>query len=122
MGAGSPAFGMIGTLVGLIIMLQNLDGDPAALGPAMALALITTLYGVLFARMIFLPAAAKTQQRAEIMRHRSYLLAEGLSLISDRKSPRYIQDRMNSYLDPSMHYDLDNTGGAKPAQGAKKKK
>ncbi|NVJ93911.1 MAG: MotA/TolQ/ExbB proton channel family protein [Methylocystaceae bacterium] len=105
--AGLPAFGMIGTLVGLIIMLDGMGGDPSQLGAGLAVALLTTLYGVIFARMIFLPAANKIQQREEIVRFRNYLVAEGLCLLADRKSPRYIQDRMNSFLDPAIHYNLD---------------
>jgi len=105
--ATCPAFGMIGTLIGLIIMLDGMGGDPKELGAGLAVALLTTLYGVLFARMIFLPAANKIQQREEIVRFRNYLVAEGLCLLADRKSPRYIQDRMNSFLDPAIHYNLD---------------
>lgn len=106
MGAASPAFGMVGTLVGLVIMLDNMS-DPSALGPALAIALITTLYGILFARWIFLPTASKVLQREEIVRFRNYLVAEGLVLLADRKSPRFIQDKMNSYLDPSLHFNID---------------
>ena len=113
MGGGAPAFGMIGTLVGLIIMLDNMGGDPSALGPGLAVALLTTLYGVLAARMVFMPAANKIQQREEIVRFRNYLVAEGLSLLADRKSPRYIQDRMNSFLDPAIHYNIDKAGRKK---------
>jgi len=58
----SPAYGMIGTLVGLVLMLGNMGGDPAALGAGMAVAMLTTLYGVIFAQMIFLPAAEKLRQ------------------------------------------------------------
>lgn len=110
MGATAPAFGMIGTLVGLVIMLDNM-ADPSKIGPGMAVALITTLYGVLFARMVFIPAASKIQQREEIVRFRNYLVAEGLCLLADRKSPRYIQDRMNSFLDPSIHFNIDKMKG-----------
>ncbi len=106
MGAAAPAFGMVGTLVGLVIMLDNMQ-DPSALGPALAIALITTLYGVLLARWVFLPTASKVLQREEIVRFRNYLVAEGLSLLADRKSPRFIQDKMNSYLDPSLHFNID---------------
>jgi len=107
MAGAAPAFGMIGTLVGLIIMLDNMGGDPSELGKGLAVALLTTLYGVLFARLVFLPAATKIQQREEIVRFRNYLLAEGLSLLADRKSPRYIQDKMNSFLDPAIHFNID---------------
>jgi len=107
MGATAPAFGMIGTLVGLIIMLDNMGGDPSSLGKGLAVALLTTLYGVLFARIIFLPAATKIEQREQIVRFRNYLVTEGLVLLADKKSPRYIQDKMNSYLDPSIHFNID---------------
>lgn len=107
MGSASPAFGMIGTLVGLIIMLDNLGGDPKQLGSGLAVALLTTLYGVLFARLLYMPAATKIQQREEIVRFRNYLVAEGLSLLADKKNPRMIADRMNSFLDPAIHFNID---------------
>ena len=103
----SPAFGMIGTLIGLVIMLDKMGEDPTKLGPGLAIALITTLYGVLFARLIYIPAANKIMQREQIVRFRNYLVAEGLILMADRKSPRYIQDKMNSYLDPAIHFNID---------------
>ncbi|MBF0562148.1 MAG: MotA/TolQ/ExbB proton channel family protein [Alphaproteobacteria bacterium] len=107
MGGNAPAFGLIGTLIGLIIMLDKMGADPSKLGGGMAVAMNTTLYGVLFSRFIFLPSAAKIQQREEIVRFRNYLVAEGLALLAERKSPRYIQDKMNSYLDPSLHFNID---------------
>jgi chemotaxis protein MotA len=107
MAGTAPAFGMIGTLVGLIIMLGQMGADPAALGPGMAVALITTLYGVLLPRLMLMPAASKIQQREEILRFRNYLVAEGLALLAERKNPRFIQDSMNSFLDPSIHFDID---------------
>lgn len=107
MGSISPAFGMIGTLIGLIIMLDQMAQDPSLLGRGLALALVTTLYGILFARLLFLPVASKVLQREQIVRFRNYLVAEGLALIADRRSPRYIQDKMNSYLDPAIHFNID---------------
>ncbi len=107
MGANAPAFGMIGTLVGLVVMLDSMGGDPAQLGAGLAVALITTLYGVFFSRLVFIPAASKVMQREQIIRFRNYLICEGLGLLADRKSPRYIQDRMNSYLDPALHFNID---------------
>ena len=62
MGGTAPAFGMIGTLIGLIVMLDTMGSDPSALGAGLAVALNTTLYGVLLARLIFVPAANKLQQ------------------------------------------------------------
>ena len=103
----APAFGMVGTLVGLIIMLDTMGSDPASLGPALAVALCTTLYGVLLARLLLMPAAQKLQQRQEIMRFRNELMAEGLALLAERNSPRYIQDKMNSFLDPAIRFNID---------------
>ena len=93
-------------LVGLVIMLGNLS-DPEALGPSLSIALITTLYGVMFARLLFMPAGSKVQQREDIVRFRNYLVAEGLVLLAEQKSPRFIQDKMNSFLDPALHFDID---------------
>ncbi len=107
MGQSAPAFGMIGTLVGLIIMLDNMAGDPSMLGKGLAVALNTTLYGVLFARFILIPSANKMQQRNQITRFRHTLLAEGLANLAERRNPRLIQDRMNSYLDPSIRFNID---------------
>jgi chemotaxis protein MotA len=107
MGAGAPAFGMVGTLVGLIVMLGAMGGDPSQLGAGLAVAMITTLYGVFFARVIFMPAASKVQQREQIIKFRNYIVLEGLVMLADRKSPRYIQDKLNSFIDPAIHFDID---------------
>lgn len=107
MANNAPAFGMIATLVGLVIMLDRMGSDPSKVGPGMAIGLMGTLYGVSFARLILLPTASKLQQREEIVRYRNYLVAEGLALLAERRSPRYIQDKMNSFLDPSLHFDID---------------
>tara|TARA_B100000686_G_scaffold252618_1_gene263366 strand:- start:193 stop:1017 length:825 start_codon:yes stop_codon:yes gene_type:complete len=117
MTAVAPAFGMIGTLIGLIIMLQNIGGDPNGLGAGLAVALLTTLYGVLFARMVFAPAATKATQKAGIQRFRNLLISEGLAMLAEHRSPRFIQDKMNSYLDPAIHYSIDKKDG-----GGKEKK
>ena len=107
MASAAPAFGMIGTLVGLIIMLDGMGGDPAQLGAGLAVALLTTLYGVMFAQLVFKPAATKILQREQIIRFRNMLVSEGLALLADRKSPRFIQDKMNSFLDPAIHFNID---------------
>jgi len=107
LGGIGPAFGMVGTLLGMVMMMSNLGGDPSSLGGSLATALTATLYGVLSARLLWFPASEKIKQREEIVRFRNYLVLEGLSLLADRKSPRYIQDRMNSFLDPAIHFNLD---------------
>jgi len=107
MAGNAPAFGMIATLVGLVIMLDHMGSDPSKIGPGMAVGLLGTLYGVTFARILLLPTASKVQQRQEILRFRQYLVAEGLALLAERRNPRYIQDKMNSFLDPALHFDID---------------
>lgn len=102
MGNAAPAFGMVGTLIGLIVMLESMGADAASMGMGLAVALVTTLYGVLLARLVFLPAAAKAQQRNEIERFKNGLLAEGFVLLAEERSPQFIADRMNGYLDPSI--------------------
>ena len=115
MAAASPAFGMIGTLVGLVAVLQSMGaaGDDlmSMVATGMALALITTLYGVVFARLLFIPASSQLQQKLEIERFRNYMVVEGLILLAEKKSPRYMQDRLNSFLDPTIHFDIDRQIG-----------
>lgn len=115
MAIAAPAFGMVGTLIGLIIMLDKMNGDPGALGVGLAVALVTTLYGIMLARLVFAPAATKLQQREEIFRFRNYMIVEGLAMVADEASPRKIQDHMNSYLDPTIRYDIDRQLKTKPA-------
>lgn len=107
LGANTPAFGMAGTLIGLIVMLGNMGGDPTSIGTGMAVALITTMYGVLAARLIFLPAFTKMSQRTDDTLFRNLLITESLVLLAERKSPRYIQDRLNAFLDPNQHFLID---------------
>lgn len=122
MGGNAPAWGMIGTLVGLVILMDNLGEDPAAIGAGLAVALLTTLYGVLFARLLFLPSASKLQQRAEISMFRAYLVTEGFAMIADGQSPRYITDKMNSYLDPNIHVTVEAAMTGRTAMPKKKKR
>ena len=102
MAACSPAFGMIGTLVGLIVMLDSLSSNPDGLGAGLAIALLTTLYGVLLARLVFQPAADKTLQREQIARYRNYLMMEGFVMLAEERPARYIETRINSMIDPNL--------------------
>ena len=106
MAEDGPAFGMIGTLIGLVIMLGNMGGDPSSIGEGMAVALITTLYGVLLANLFLKPAAKKLEQKFSIMRYRDRILMEGISMLPNKPHPYTIQDHLNRYLDPSNHFDI----------------
>lgn len=107
MAATAPAFGMVGTLVGMVIMLQNIQGDMSRIGTGLAVALLATLYGIIMARLICLPAADKMTQKEEVMRFRNYLLTEGLVMLSEKQTPHFMQDKLNSFLDPENHFNLD---------------
>lgn len=109
MAGTAPTMGMVGTLVGMIAMLAKMD-DPSKLGPALSIALVATLYGVLAARFVFLPAGSKLKQKESIQRFREYLLLEGVCLILEKRPTFYIQDRLNSYLDIRTHYKPSNAG------------
>jgi chemotaxis protein MotA len=103
MAGSAPAFGMVGTLLGLIVMLADMD-DPSKMGPGLSTALMTTLYGVLVARFVFLPSSSKVKQKLSIERFRRYLLLQGVVLIAEKRSNFYIADRLNSYLDLKNHF------------------
>ncbi|WP_100643336.1 flagellar motor protein PomA [Alteromonas facilis] len=97
MGDVAPAMGMIGTLIGLVAMLSNMD-DPKAIGPAMAVALLTTLYGAFFANVICLPIAIKLGNRAEEEKLNQSLVLDGIVGIADGQNPRVIEGILKSYL------------------------
>lgn len=97
MGAAAPSFGMFGTLFGLIVMLGQLE-NPSGMGPGLAAALITTLYGISLARFIFYPISEKLKNNAQINRYREYFMLEGVLLINSKKSSFYIHDKLKTYL------------------------
>ncbi|BAS27507.1 motility protein A [Limnochorda pilosa] len=99
MGAYAPAFGMIGTLIGLIQMLTRLD-DPDAVGPGMAVALITTLYGVVLANLVFLPLAGKLRLRSQEERLEKELIVEGVLSIQAGENPRIVEEKLLAFLSP----------------------
>ena len=100
MGDSAPAFGMIGTLVGLVQMLSNMQ-DPSSIGPAMAVALLTTLYGALFANLIALPIADKLKNRTEQEYINKSLIVECVLGILQGVNPRVLDELLESYLPSS---------------------
>ena len=105
----SPAFGMIGTIVGLVIILSSFGGDIAQLGSGLSLALITTLYGVLLSNFLFNPAAEKIARKTDHRQYRERVLLEGFVLLAERKSGLAIQDKLNSLLTPQFRYKSDSS-------------
>lgn len=95
----SPAFGMIGTVIGLILMLQNIQ-DPESLGAGLAVALLTTLYGTVFANMIFNPLAGKLDHLGDkqIIRNRMFMSA--IISIVDEENPRLMENKMLNFVSP----------------------
>ena len=102
MGKYAPAFGMIGTLIGLIAMLRSMSGGLDALGPGMAVALITTFYGALSANMLFLPVADKLAGRSEKEVLQVRIVIEGVLMIQEGMNPRLIEQRLNAHLEPEQ--------------------
>ena len=112
-----PAWGMLGTLVGLVLLLQNLD-DPSAIGPAMAVALITTFYGSLFANTIFAPAKKKLEQYAGEERVLMEMIRDGVLYIEGGQRPDFIENDLMNYLPPvqkTMYEALKFEGGGEAA-------
>jgi chemotaxis protein MotA len=101
LGMYAPAFGMIGTLIGLVQMLRALE-DPNAIGAGMATALITTLYGSMVANLIALPIAGKLEQRSSEEISIKSLVMEGIIAIQEGNSPRVVREKLHSYLPPEL--------------------
>ena len=97
-GAAAPAFGMIGTLVGLIQMLSNLS-DPSTIGPAMAVAMLTTLYGAMIANLFALPMADKMSTWVQEESVRQLLTIEAVSAIIEGQNPSMMRELLSPYLD-----------------------
>ncbi|MCF6247229.1 MAG: MotA/TolQ/ExbB proton channel family protein [Desulfobacula sp.] len=107
MGAYAPAFGMIGTLIGLVQMLANLD-DPSSIGPKMAVAMITTFYGAVMANLFFIPMSDKLSGRNEEEITNMSIIFEGIISIREGEHPKLMEDKLKIYL-----------GDAKDGKGAK---
>ena len=100
MGDTSPAFGMIGTVIGLVAMMANMD-DPKAIGPAMAAALLTTLWGSVLANVFFLPVADKLKFRSNDAKLSLLISIDGVMAIQGGQNPRVIATVLAAYLDPT---------------------
>lgn len=107
----APAFGMVGTLLGLIAMLQNLGGgDPSVIGNGMAAALVTTLYGSLGANLIAIPLVKKLTIRSEQELVIKQVMIEGTLSIQSGDNPRIVKEKLASFLPPSERESLKDDG------------
>jgi len=105
MGAAAPAFGMIGTLIGLVTMLGDLS-DPSSIGAGMATALLTTLYGSLLANLIFIPLAGKLGTRSKAEVSTKQLIIEGVASIQAGINPRLVEEKLKSFIAPKLRDTL----------------
>ncbi|MEX0744217.1 MAG: MotA/TolQ/ExbB proton channel family protein [Phycisphaeraceae bacterium] len=96
----APAFGMIGTLIGLVIMLANLD-DPAAIGPGMAVAILTTLYGAVIANAIAMPLSDRLARRSGEEVLYKTIIIKGVMAIQSGDNPRIVEQKLRTFLPPS---------------------
>jgi chemotaxis protein MotA len=97
--AYSPAMGMIGTLIGLVQMLQNMS-DPSSIGPAMAVALLTTFYGAVIANIIASPISGKLKLRSASEVLNKTLVTEGMKAILEGENPRLMEQRLHAFVSP----------------------
>lgn len=97
MGAFAPALGMIGTLIGLVQMLQNMD-DPSSIGPAMAIALLTTFYGSVIANIICLPLAGKLKARSKTEVLTKEMTVQGIMSLSNGDNPRILEQKLRAFV------------------------
>jgi chemotaxis protein MotA len=101
MGSMAPAFGMIGTLVGLVKMLANLS-DPSSIGAGMAVALLTTFYGAVLANAVFIPLSGKLDIRAKEEMLLRELMIEGIVAIQSGEKPQLIKEKLKGFLPPAI--------------------
>lgn len=106
-GALAPAFGMIGTLIGLIQMLRELD-NPSTIGAGMAKALVTTFYGSVMANLVFLPIAGKLKLRSEEEVIIRQVMVEGILSIQAGENPRIVEEKLKSFLPPVEREGVDH--------------
>ena len=108
LGSLTPAFGMVGTLVGLVLMLKSLD-DPTTIGPSMAVALLTTFYGSLLANLIYIPIAGKLKLKSDEELLVREIMVEGLLSIQAGENPRTIEEKLKAFLSPAVRKTLKSS-------------
>lgn len=107
-GEFAPAFGMIGTLIGLVVMLGELD-DPSLIGSGMATALLTTFYGTMLANLIFLPLADNMKKLAASKMITYEIIYEGVIAMQEGQNPRDIEEKLKSFLSPKELAEMETS-------------
>src|SRR5690625_391807 len=115
-GEYAPAWGMIGTLVGLVLMLNNLQ-DPESLGPNMAVALLTTLYGTVLANLVFIPMASKLENKTEEEIFIKQIIIEGVIGVQSGQNPRILEEKLSAFLSGDLHPAEENSDEETIAEG-----
>ncbi|WP_077621242.1 flagellar motor protein MotP [Sediminibacillus massiliensis] len=100
-GEYAPAWGMIGTLIGLVLMLNNLQ-DPSTLGPNMAVALLTTFYGTVLANLVFIPMAGKLENKTDEEIFYKQIIIEGVIGVQSGQNPRILEEKLGAFLPTEM--------------------
>ncbi|MHC5061162.1 MAG: motility protein A [Planctomycetota bacterium] len=108
MGSAAPAFGMIGTLIGLVTMLKNLT-NPESLGAGMAVALITTFYGAFLANLIFIPLGGKLGLYSQAEIQSMEMIMEGICAISRGENPTGVREKLQAFVSPNRREDIKAT-------------
>ena len=116
-GAFAPTFGIIGTVMGLISVLKQLD-DPSALGESIAAAFLATLWGLFMANLIYLPIGGKLKAKSEEEARNRYMQLEGILAIQAGENPRIVREKLNAYLAPG---EVKGEGEPSNAKAADKK-
>lgn len=112
MASYAPAFGMVGTLIGLVNLMFLLgDGDMALIGQQMALALMTTFYGILFSNLLFKPVAVKLERRTEQRLVLMNMVLQGVSMMSQKRGPAVMRETLNSFM--AQYQDEINDGNGR---------
>ncbi|MEM7454271.1 MAG: motility protein A [Planctomycetota bacterium] len=108
-GAAAPAFGMIGTLIGLVQMLRNLS-DPSKIGGGMATALLTTLYGALVANVVCIPLAGKLEARSQQETNLREMIIQGVVALGEGAAPRAMEEQLVTFLSPKVRGKVATEG------------
>lgn len=108
-GEYAPAWGMIGTLIGLVLMLNNLQ-NPETIGPAMAIALLTTFYGMVLANLVFIPIAGKLQSRTDREIFMKQIIVEGVIGVQSGQNPKILEEKLSAFLSNEELKQIEDDG------------